>query len=269
MLDRALPFGARYSPNVFTRLTQAVRRMMERRGYKLVVFLDDFCIVSDTKDKCQEGLATLIALLRLLGFSIAWDKVISPTQKLVFLGIEIDSVHMTLSLPQQKVQNLKALLACFNARTRASCKQLQQLIGKLSWAASVVHGGRIYLQRCLDLLRPLKQQHHKARLSPEFHADILWWQQCLDTFNTRHIIPPAFPEVHIFTDACNTGAGLVARHDWAYIDWVLDCPLMTKEHINVKETMAIIYAVCRWAPSWCNRNVIIHTDNIYARACIK
>ena len=50
--------------------------------------------------------------------------------------------------------------------------------------------------------------------------------------------------VYIFTDACNTGAGLVARHDWAYIDWVLDCPLMTKEHINVKETMAIIYAVC-------------------------
>ena len=89
--------------------------MMERCGFKLVMFLDDFCIVSDTKDKCQEGLATLITLLRRLGFSIAWDKVVSPTQRLVFLGIEIDSVHMTLSLPLQKVQNLKSLLSCFKS----------------------------------------------------------------------------------------------------------------------------------------------------------
>ena len=43
LIDHRLPFGARKSPAIFHRLTQGVRRMMERRGYGgVIVYLDDF-----------------------------------------------------------------------------------------------------------------------------------------------------------------------------------------------------------------------------------
>jgi len=268
MVDKCLPFGARKSPGIFHRLTQAVRRMMERRGFIIVVYLDDFLLISRTKEHCTEALNTLIGLLRLLGFCIAWNKTECPTQCLTFLGVTIDTCSLTLHLPADKVEKMHQLLASFQGRKRASCRQLQQLAGRLSWASYVVNGGRIYLQRVLDLLRPLRHATHKVCLSQEFQADISWWLLNLTTFNCKYLLLDYYGSVSVFTDASNKGAGIVCENDWAYIDWALDMPFMYHEHINIKETIAVIAAVYRWAPSWAHCKVTIHTDNITTRAAI-
>ena len=77
-----LPFGASHSPGIFHRLTQAVKRIMARKGFDLmIVYLDDFLIISDSKEACAQALSNLILLLRKLGFAIHWGKVVDPTQK--------------------------------------------------------------------------------------------------------------------------------------------------------------------------------------------
>jgi len=266
--DRALPFGARKSPGIFHRLTQAVRRMMKRRGFVVIAYLDDFLIIADNRQQCLDALNTLISLLRELGFSIAWGKTEGPKQALVFLGVLVDTQSMTLHLPQEKVTKLLQLLTTFSQRSRASRRQLQQLVGKLSWASHVVHGGRIYLQRVLDRLRPLQLTHHKAKLDTEFQADIQWWIQCLKIFNKKSLLPKDTSTIPIFTDACKDGAGMLCPFDWAYVDWPLDVPALSKEHINVKETMAVILAIYRWAPQLCNSQVHVYTDNVTTRANI-
>ena len=55
LIDKCLPFGAKFSPGIFHRLTQAVRRMMQRRGFSIVVYLDDFLIVEKSYDQCLEA----------------------------------------------------------------------------------------------------------------------------------------------------------------------------------------------------------------------
>ena len=45
--------------------------------------------------------------IRKLGFSINWKKVVDPSQVLVFLGIEIDTVKLELRLPKDKLMQLK------------------------------------------------------------------------------------------------------------------------------------------------------------------
>ena len=119
MYDTALPFGARKSPGIFHKLSQAVRKMMEEKGHKVVAYLDDFLIVADSKQQCQFGLSTLIKLLRDLGFSIAWHKVEGPTQQLTFLGIHINTINYSLQLPLEKVAKLQQLLIAFKHRSRA------------------------------------------------------------------------------------------------------------------------------------------------------
>ena len=84
--DIRLCFGSKLSPGIFHRLTQAVRRMLIRRGLMAtVVYLDDFFIKADTLKECAEAMNLLIALLR----KINWKKVVDPSTKIVFLGIEI------------------------------------------------------------------------------------------------------------------------------------------------------------------------------------
>ena len=71
MRDTKLCFGAKLSPGMFHRLNQAVKRMMARTGYDLiVVYLDDFLIISESKVEREIALSILILLLRRLVFSI-------------------------------------------------------------------------------------------------------------------------------------------------------------------------------------------------------
>ena len=58
-------------------------------------------------DTCQTALNTLLELLRSLGFRINWKKVVNPTQRLVFRGIQLDTVHNTMCLDPPKRQELK------------------------------------------------------------------------------------------------------------------------------------------------------------------
>ena len=137
LIDKKLPFGARKSPAIFHRLTQAVRRMMSRRGFhNIVVYLDDFLVIEKSKQRCLHAMNVLINLLRMLGFAINWSKVIDPCHKIIFLGIELDSNNLCLTLPERKLNETLELLNWFKEKSRASKKQLQRLAGKLNWAES-------------------------------------------------------------------------------------------------------------------------------------
>ena len=49
MYDVKLPFGACASPTIFHRISQAIKRMMMRRGYtKIVAYQDDFLVIGET-----------------------------------------------------------------------------------------------------------------------------------------------------------------------------------------------------------------------------
>ena len=136
--------------------------MMQRRGFKIVVYLDDYLVISDNYLDCMTGLNTLITLLRLLGFGIAWEKTAGPTRSLTFLGIKIDNESFTLNLPEDKVTSLSTLLrGC-----KRSCRQLQQLAERLSSAAHVVNGGRVYLQRWISSVHARKPFTKSISLMP-------------------------------------------------------------------------------------------------------
>ena len=186
----------------------------------------------------------------------------------MFLGVLIDSVQGCLSLPQDKLSSFHLLIKETLQLKRISLKQLQHLAGKLNWAASVVRGGRIYLRRVLDLMKPLHALRHKAIIPCSMKLDLQWWDDFLDIFNGRSWICSARQWVNVYVDACNKGAGMQWGTDWYYVNWAQDVPEATTAHINVKETLAIGLAVQKWAPMWANCSVVIHTDNTTALCAI-
>lgn len=260
--ERYMCFGSRAAPSIFHRFSQAVRRMMARRGGVIIAYQDDFLVIGKTKQQCLNIYRELISLLRELGFSIAWSKLVDPTQVLVFLGVQFDTRDMSISLPQEKIRKLYDTLCSFSSRIRASRRQLQKLAGKLAYAAHVVvEGGRTYLQRIFDMIGPLQRPNHKARLTAGFKADISFWLSFLETFNCKRMLNESLPEIHIYTDACNHGGGMVSPFDWSYFNWASDLPSLQHAHINVKESATALLAMYRLAPFLANSNVVIHSDN--------
>ena len=99
-VDTRLPFGAKCSPEIFHELTQAVRRiMLSRNSCDIIAYLDDFLIVGETYNECLASMNDLVVVLRYLGFRINYNKMEMPTKSLTFLGIELHSENLTMSLP--------------------------------------------------------------------------------------------------------------------------------------------------------------------------
>ena len=113
-VDTRIPYGGRRAPGTFNCLTQAVKQMMARRGYKMIiVYLDDFLIIAPSFAQCLEAYECLLELLCKLGLEISWKKVVSPTQCLTFLEVQIDSVGQCLLLPQDKLVESQAFVQAF------------------------------------------------------------------------------------------------------------------------------------------------------------
>ena len=223
MVDTRLMMGARRAPSIFHRLSQSIRRAMERRGYNIVVYLDDFLIVEDTYDKCLQGQHVLIKLLRNLGFSISWPKVCGPSQNIVFLGIVMNTVDMTLGLPKEKIKEIQSVLCTFLNRKRASCKQIQSLAGKLNWAAQVIRCGRSYLRHILDTLKHMRMPYHKVLIDEKFVSDVKWWILALENCPGKYFLYK--PNVNmIYIDASKQGSGFVYNQASGYVNWKADFP---------------------------------------------
>ena len=256
-VDTKLPFGGRRSPEIFNRLTQAVRHIMARKGFNsMVVYLDDFLIIGETKEACQAAYEALLSLLHNLGFRINWKKVVYPTQRLVFLGVLLDTVQCSMSLPEDKLEALRSYLLEFSLRCRASKRQLQALTGKLNWACRVVYWGRTFVRRILDQINQLNSPNAKFKFNQEFCADLSWSISFLSAFNGTY------------------GAGALFRGDWFYHSFVMDSPSLRNLHINYKQVLAIIFAAKRWRNhhvnhhQWRNHHVIIQSDNTTAVSII-
>ena len=188
-VDNRLCFGVSCTPSIFNRISNAIARMMARRGFPAVVnYLDDFLIIGSTQEECQRGLATLINLLHYVGFSVSWRKVVSPNQRITFLGIELDSSTISLRLPEDKLNQLIDLVNTFSHKASASKCQLQSLAGSLNFACQVVHGGRTFLRRTIDCINKLNLSSHRCHLSTDFHTDVSWWKEFIVTFNGRRLM---------------------------------------------------------------------------------
>jgi hypothetical protein len=132
LVDSRLPFGASMSCQIFQRISDAISRMMARRNLAVVCYLDDMICVAETELECLSVFNTLIELLERLGLDINWGKVALPTQKIVFLGVHIDSITRQLALPEKKFIELKSLVKTWSAKKRCTKLELQKFLGKLT-----------------------------------------------------------------------------------------------------------------------------------------
>ena len=175
-VDRVLPMGLRSSAFVCQRITNAVRYMFNIMGFDLLNYLDDLA-GAEKPALAVQAYAALERLVRDCGFEEAVGKACFPSTKMIFLGLEYDSVAMTISIDVERLSEILELLDGWSDKSVASLKEVQSLIGKLNFVASCVRPGRVLISRMLTFLRSfsLNKGLKVLTLSSEFRKDVAWW----------------------------------------------------------------------------------------------
>ena len=130
---RCLPFGLATGPRVFTKLMRPVVTCLRQQGIRLVQYLDDTLLVAESPEALKAHLRKAANLLEELGFLLNKRKCVwTPTQRIEFLGFEVDSNTMHLDLPPKKVEKISKECKSVRARGHLTVRRLAHLIGLLT-----------------------------------------------------------------------------------------------------------------------------------------
>ena len=165
--------------------------------------------MAPSKEEMTLARDTVVYLLQNLGFLINKKKsVLEPCQNIQFLGMEINSIKMTLTLAQEKKGKIAQQCQNLLGKSSVSIRELSRLIGRfVSTAIAVLLAPLQYqaMQRQQILeLQETRDYNSKITLSAEVKAALDWWVQNLHLTKGRSIISVS-PQLIIASDASLKG----------------------------------------------------------------
>ena len=125
------------------------------------------------------------------GFASSPEKDSPPAFEMVCLGILVNTKDFTLRVPESRLRELSDELHLWLSRERFTVKELQSLLGELSFVTSCVHASRIFLPRLLNALRSFPSNAKSQLVTLEMRHDLAWWQTFLPIYNGISVIKPA------------------------------------------------------------------------------
>ena len=136
----SMPFGLSCAPRVASLLLDVVSAVMHDAGVRHVRYLDDFLIIAASKEAALASTSVAARVIESFGLVLNPKKVEGPSQQITFLGLLLDSVKQTISLPSDKLAETRTLLTSFLPLRNASpsspcwanyslCPRSSQLLG--------------------------------------------------------------------------------------------------------------------------------------------
>lgn len=194
--------------------------------------------------------ATLQTLFDSLGLASSPEKDSPPAVEMVCFGILVNTEDLTLRVQDSQLHELSDELQLWLSRERFTIKELQSLVGKLSFVTACVRASRMFLSRLLNALRSFPSQAKHQPVTLAMRQDFLRWNTFLPLFNGVSVIKPAewlFVNLRFSTDACMVWRGATSLDrciTFAFPDFVLSAAA----HISALELLTIVVAVKFWAP---------------------
>ncbi|KAJ7331886.1 hypothetical protein JRQ81_014066 [Phrynocephalus forsythii] len=188
-VDKAMPMGCTVSCAAFetfsTFLEWATRYTCGQSA--LTHYFDFLTMGKGGTGDCSMLLAGFQQLAAKLGVPLAQEKTEGPTERLTYLGIEIDTIRGISRLPSEKVQALRDTLESLLKKRKCTLKELQSLLGHLNFTCRVVTPGRAFCARFAWATAGIKAPHHHIRLTKGMKLDLQVWLEFWGHFNGKAI----------------------------------------------------------------------------------
>ena len=264
--DKCLPMGCSSSCRIFEAFSSALHAIIQARIPNTMVIhvLDDFLFISPSQQDCFIALNHFKHICHLIGVPLAPEKTIGPSQSLPFLGINLDTVKMEASLPQDKIDQMLQDTNFILSAKSVTLKHLQSINGLLNFACQVLAPARAFLRSLFDLTIGVPKPHHHIHLPKHVKEDVRVWQHFLNNFNGKSFfLDFKFLSNHtlqLFTDASSSiGFGGFLQSSWFSGLWHPSSPTY---HITILELYPILLALTLWGHKLSNKCLLIRSDNI-------
>ena len=206
-VDLCPSFGCRASAACQQRVAMALTYLMRKRyACDMLAYVDDFIGFHETREQAQEGMDNFITICHELGLDLAPDKLVRPTRNLEWLGIQVDTANMLITIPHQKLGEVLHECTRWHQKTDATRREIQSLVGRLAFVSQCIPPARRYMARLLATLRSAPQTG-TVQIDSECQKDIDWFRRYAAVANGRRLITPIRPRFEIECDACLIGAG--------------------------------------------------------------
>ena len=131
----------------------AIRYIMKQHGYpNLMNYIDDLIYI-DLPSKNHSSYNFLLSLLHDLGLQVSKTKLVPPHTEVTYLGIVVDTIQKTISIPPLKLQEIRNTCTQWISKETCTKKQLQSLLGSLLYITKCIKPARFFLNRMLQVLR--------------------------------------------------------------------------------------------------------------------
>ncbi len=159
----------------------------------------------------------MLSHLSRLGLQVNREKSkLSPTQRISFLGMELDSVNLTARLSEERAQSMLRCLESLQRKRAVPLKHFQRLLGHMASSAAITPLGLLHmrpLQRWLHDRVPRWAWRHgtyRVSLTPSCRRNFSPWS---DLAFLRAGVPLEQVSRHIVvsTDASATGWGAMCN----------------------------------------------------------
>lgn len=262
-----LPQGLTSAPRIFTKLLKPILSHLRKLGILIVCYIDDCILMASSAQELEDNAMYALQMFDSVGLTVNVKKsVLFPTQEVEFLGIILNSVTMTASLPSRRKESIKAHGLSL-LRGGSTLHDLAAFIGLAVASEAAVNLAPLrykYLEIVRNKELTLSKGNYNSVISLDSHAQdiIRWWIDNIDSQTKSLVSCP--PDLEIHTDACLTGWGAKVGDartggHWAHAEL---------DHINCLELKAILLSL----KSLCKRceqtHIRLRSDNSTAIACI-
>ena len=135
--DKVLVMGCRSSCLIAQSITNAFKFILQKKRVDCKNYLDDLG-GAETPDQAWNAFEKMRKLLEDLRVQESKSKACSPCTRIIFLGIVVDMVKMTLEMDETRLHDLRKLLGNWENKTHASLREVQSLVGVLSVTSSCI-----------------------------------------------------------------------------------------------------------------------------------
>ena len=142
-------------------------------------------------------------------------------------------------------------------------RQLQSLLGKLSFVTACIRPGRIFMSRLLNRLRSLPSKPSRFPVTSDMLPDIDWWLTFLPHFNGSTMIVLRSRDFHDVLFTCDSSlhrGGATCFDECTSFAFPRDIEELAL-HINALELFVLVMAVKIWAPKLAGSRFQISCDN--------
>lgn len=269
-VEKNLPFGLSIAPKIFQDFSDSIAFLVGAisQSPEPANYIDDFLNTKKGEDFCNKCLEIFLDICEFINFPVSKDKTVHATQIIVFLGVVLNAITQTISIPEEKrTRALGEIDAVMTAR-KITVLKMQQLTGILNFIGKAVVPGRAFTRRLYSKMPAHLKQHHHISVDREIRKDLLVWKEFLKLDQsvcrpfTDFAVTLTAKQLKFYTDASEK-IGCAGFFNGEFFQEIWPEWLKQKKvSINFLEMYALVAGVLLWINKLENKRVKIYCDNM-------